>query len=158
MLKINLKDIPETHFKSPKGKFEAFCRDITAAFDGPSENQQPKRPFELELVRLPPGASLCPYHVESAQWELYLVVSGRGTVRHVGGTMEVTAGDSFVFGPGEAHQHSNQSDEDFVYYVMADNPIGDSCFYPDSNKWSVRIGEKSTILQHAEATYFDGEE
>ena len=157
MLKINLRDVSEKHFKSPKGKYEAFHRDITAAFDG-EKKAAPERPFELELVRLPPGASLCPYHAESAQWELYLVVSGKGTIRHVGGTMEVTTGDSFIFAPGEPHQQSNHSIEDFVYYVIANNPVGDSCYYPDSNKWSVRLGEKSTILQQVEAGYFDGEE
>ena len=157
MKKINLREVPEKHFKSPKGKFEAFYRDVTAAFDG-DKISRPERPFELELVRIPPGASLCPYHAESAQWELYLVVSGRGTIRHEGGAMEVVAGDSFIFPPGEAHQHSNQGEEDFVYYVIANNPVGDSCFYPDSKKWSVRLGEKSTILQQVEGTYFDGEE
>ena len=34
----------------------------------------------------------------------------------------VNAGDAFFFGPGEAHQISNDGDEDFVYYVIADNP------------------------------------
>ncbi len=35
--------------------------------------------------------------------------------------------------------------EDFVYYVIADNPrsggtTGDSCYYPDSGKWAVVNG------------------
>ena len=37
-------------------------------------------------------------------------------------------GDAFFFGPGEAHQLANAGYEDFVYYVIADNPRGDSCF------------------------------
>jgi uncharacterized cupin superfamily protein len=160
MQKINLKEIPEEEYRSPKGKFHQFYKGVSLALgckpDAPEANK--RAPFDLELVRLPPGASLCPYHIESAQWEMYLVVSGRGTIRHSGGTTEVVAGDSFIFAPGEAHQQSNFSDEDFIYYVIADNPIGDCAFYPDSNKWGVRIGSKFTVLQQEIATYLDGEE
>ncbi len=52
-------------------------------------------------------------------------------------------------------------DEDFVYYVIADNPIGDSWYYPDSGKWAVRKeGDETVILKGkgAETDYFDGEE
>ncbi len=58
------------------------------------------------------------------------------------GLTEVGPGDAFFFQPGEAHQLTNAGDEDFVYYVIADNPrgggaTGDSCYYPDSGKWAV---------------------
>lgn len=161
MLKVNLKDIPEVAHQSPKGKFRGFYKEISVALgrDPESLDMTKRHPFDLGMDRLPPGAALCPYHIESAQWELYLVISGRGLVRHAKGVTEVVAGDSFVFAPGQAHQLSNPSaDEDFIYYVIADNPIGDCCYYPDSNKWMVRIGSKSTVLKHEAATYFDGEE
>ena len=60
---------------------------------------------------------------------------GAGKVRDHHGTTEVSAGDSFIFAPGEAHQLSATENEDFVYYVIADNPRGDTCYYPDSGKW-----------------------
>src|SRR5436853_540089 len=81
--------------------------------------------------------SLCPYHSHSAESELYLVVSGNGTVRDKDGLTDVGAGDAFFFGPGEAHQLTNAGEEDLVYYVVADNPLGDGCYYPDSGKWAV---------------------
>ena len=69
---------------------------------------------------------------------MYLVVSGKGMVRDRNGTTEVKRqGMSFFFAPGEAHQVSAAAEEDFVYYVIADNPRGDSCYYPDSGKWVV---------------------
>ena len=66
-----------------------------------------RHPFDLALVRIPKGKSLCPYHAHSAESELYLVVSGRGNVRDKNGITEVGAGDAFFFQPGEAHQLSN---------------------------------------------------
>jgi mannose-6-phosphate isomerase-like protein (cupin superfamily) len=43
-------------------------------------------------------------------------------VRDKDGTIQVGPGDAFLFQPGEAHQLWNSGDEDFVYYVIADNP------------------------------------
>ena len=60
--------------------------------------------FDLALVRIPKGKSLCPYHAHAAESELYLVVSGRGNVRDKDGITEVEPGDAFFFQPGEAHQ------------------------------------------------------
>ena len=66
----------------------------------------------------------------------------------------VNAGDAFFFGPGEAHQLTNAGEEDFVYYVIADNPRGDSCFYPDSGKWAVATeGAEEIIVKGKEADY-----
>ena len=64
-----------------------------------------------------------------------------------------------MFAPGEAHQLSASENEDFVYYVIADNPRGDSCYYPDSGKWAVtRELSEELIVKGMEADYFDGEE
>ena len=161
MHKINLDQIEERERRSPAGKYQSFSREISVALgrEEKSLDLDKRHPFDLTLARIPSGAAYCPYHAEGAQWELYLVVSGRGKVRDSSGESEVVAGDSFLFKPGEAHQLSCAGDEDFVYYVVADNPIGDSCYYPDSGKWAVRKeGDASVIIQGAEAQYFDGEE
>jgi hypothetical protein len=51
------------------------------------------------------------------------------------------------------------ADGEFVYYVIADNPIGDSCYYPDSGKWAVRKeGAQTVIIKGEETHYLDGEE
>jgi uncharacterized cupin superfamily protein len=71
----------------------------------------------------------------------------------------VSAGDAFFFGPGEAHQLANAGEEDFVYYVIADNPRGDSCYYPDSGKWAVPVeGTQEEIVKGEIADYYEGEE
>ena len=161
MRKVNIKDVPEQEKHSPKGRFGVHYKDISVALgrDPESFDLLKRHPFDLTLVRVPPRKSLCPYHAHSNESELYLVVSGRGSVRHKNGNTEVGAGDAFFFGPGEAHQLTNAGDDDFVYYVIADNPVADSCFYPDSGKFAVRKEGADYIIVRAEETdYFDGEE
>jgi uncharacterized cupin superfamily protein len=161
MRKVNLKDVAEQERQSPKGKFHRFSKNISWALGREPESLDLARrwPFDLALVRIPGGKIYCPYHSHSSESELYLVVSGKGSVRDKGGSTIVGPGDAFFFGPGEAHQLSNAGDEDFVYYVIADNPRGDSCFYPDSGKFAVwKEGNEEVIVKGTEADYFDGEE
>jgi len=163
--KVNLKEIPEQEKKSPKGKFGRTSKNISVALGREPESLDlsKRHPFDLALVRIPKGETLCPYHSHAAESELYLVVSGRGGIRDKDGTTIVTEGDAFLFQPGEAHQLTNAGDDDFVYYVIADNPrsggTGDSCFYPDSGKWAVvKEGLEEVIVKGTETDYFDGEE
>jgi uncharacterized cupin superfamily protein len=166
MRKVNVKEIEEQVRKSPKGKFGRASKNISIALGREPESLDlaKRHPFDLALVRIPKGKSLCPYHAHAAESELYLVISGRGSVRDKGGLTEVGPGDAFFFQPGEAHQLTNAGDEDFVYYVIADNPRsggvgGDSCYYPDSGKWAVvKEGSDEVIVRGNETDYFDGEE
>ena len=166
MRKVNLKDIPEQERKSPKGKFHKFVKDISVALGREPESLDlsKRHPFDLALVRIPNGKTYCPYHAHAAESELYLVVSGRGSIRDKEGITEVGPGDAFFFQPGEAHQVANAGSEDFVYYVIADNPrsggaTGDSCYYPDSGKWAVvKEGSEEVMVKGTETDYFDGEE
>ena len=161
MRKVNLKDIPERERKSPKGKFARASKNISIGLGREPESLDlaKRQPFDLAQVRIPKGKSLCPYHSHSAESELYLVICGRGSVRDKEGTTQVGPGDAFFFQPGEAHQLTNAGDEDFVYYVIADNPRGDSCHYPDSSKFAVwKEGMDEVIVKGKETDYFNGEE
>ena len=44
-----------------------------------------------------------------------------------------------------------------IVLVVADNPFGESCHYPDSNKWGVESPEKR-MLRCDPLKYYDGEE
>jgi uncharacterized cupin superfamily protein len=161
MRKVNIKDVEWQERRSPKGKFGRRSKNISVALGRDPESLDPAKrwPFDLALVSIPKGKMLCPYHSHSAESEFYLVVSGRGKVRDKNGWTEVGAGDAFFFGPGEAHQLGNAGDEDFVYYVIADNPRGDMCHYPDSGKFAVwKEGNEEVIVKGTDADYFDGEE
>jgi uncharacterized cupin superfamily protein len=159
MHKINVKDIAEESWSSPKGKFAGAYRGISLALGRKekSTDLKERHPFDVEITRVPPGKSNCPYHSHSAQWEFYHVISGKGLVRHENGTTTIEAGDAFIFEPGQPHQITNDGSEDLVFYVVADNPIGESCYYPDSKKWLVRSPERKLIRSDA-LDYLDGEE
>jgi uncharacterized cupin superfamily protein len=62
-------------------------------------------------------------------------------------------------GRGRPNQLSNDGTEDFVYYVIADNPRHDSCYYPDSGKWAVsKESLDYIIVQGTETDYYKDEE
>ncbi len=159
MRKINTNHLEEIPFTSPKGKYAGFGKEVSEALgrDPTSTDLLRRHPFDVEILRVPPGKSPYVYHSHSAQWEFYHVISGRGQVRHQDGTTDVEAGDAFVFKPGEPHQLFNNGDADLIIYVIADNPVGESCHYPDSGKYIVRSPERR-ILRSENLDYYDGEE
>src|SRR5438045_9773966 len=99
MRKVNVKNVPELERKSPKGKFGRFSKNISIALgrEPDSLDLSKRHPFDLALVRIPKGKTLCPYHAHAAETELYLVVSGRGSVRDKDGMTEVGPADAFFF-------------------------------------------------------------
>jgi uncharacterized cupin superfamily protein len=116
-----------------------------------------RHPFDVEIRRVPAGKALCPYHSHSAQWEFYHIISGTGQVRDETGLHAIEAGDAFIFRPEEAHQIINNSAADLVMYLVADNPPGETCYYPDSKKWLVRSPERR-LIRSGPLDYLDGEE
>jgi uncharacterized cupin superfamily protein len=159
MRKVNTRDIQEDIWSSPKGKFAGAYKGVSEALGRKpaSTDLIERHPFDVEICRIPAGKTACPYHTHSAQWEFYHVISGRGTVRHKDGTTPIAEGDAFIFGPDEPHQMINDSDADLIVYVIADNPIGEFCYYPDSKKWLVHSPERRLIRSEG-VDYLDGEE
>jgi uncharacterized cupin superfamily protein len=159
MDKVNTGRLEEAESHSPNGRFQRFRKDVSVALgrEPQSTDLLSRHPFDVAIMRVPPGRTDWPYHAHSAQWEFYHVISGRGTVRHDGGTTDVTQGDAFLFKPGEAHHIVNSGDDDLVFYVIADNPIGAMCYYPDSNKWSVPIPEPA-LVRSAPLDYYADED
>jgi mannose-6-phosphate isomerase-like protein (cupin superfamily) len=159
MKKLNLRDIPELTWTSPKGAFGGAGKEISEALGRDPQSADPKNrhPFDVELCRIPPGKKPCPFHSHSAQWEFYHVLSGRGVLRHADGTMRIEPGDVFIFPPDEPHQLINDGTEDLVVYIVADNPTGESCHFPDSQKWLVRSPVRK-LIRSGKLDYYDGEE
>jgi uncharacterized cupin superfamily protein len=159
MRKINLKDVSEQPWASPKGTFGGVSKEVSVALgrNPESDDLNERHPFDIELARIPPGKTNCPYHSHSCQWEFYHVVSGQGIVRHIDGTTPIEPGDAFIFQPGEPHQISNTGSQDLIFYIVADNPIGDTCHYPDSNKWTT-VYPDGRVVRSEPLDYYDGEE
>lgn len=162
MLKVNTNDLPEITWDSPKGKFGGAGKQVSEALgrEPQSTDLLKRHPFDVEIQRIPAGKIGGPYHSHSAQWEFYQVISGTGTIRHQDGTTPIGPGDAFLFKPGETHQLANPNpagSPDLILYVVADNPIGESCYFPDSKKWLLRDPTRR-IIRSEPLDYHDGEE
>jgi uncharacterized cupin superfamily protein len=160
MRKVNTTKIEPLKWQSPKAKFAGEGVQISEALgrERTSTDLLQRHPFDVEILRIPPGKAPYPYHSHSAQWEFYHVISGRGKVRHDGGLTAIGPGDAFLFKPGEAHQLINDGEERLVVYVVADNPIGESWHYPDSGKIGAQLPERIALRTSSPLDYYDGEE
>jgi len=159
MLKVNTNTLKEETWSSPKGKFAGAGKEVSEALGRKPQSTDimERHPFDVEIVRVSPSKAPYPFHLHSAQWEFYHIISGKGSVRHKDGKTQIEPGDAFLFKPNEPHQIINDGSEDLIFYVVADNPIGESNYYPDSKKWSVRAPERR-VLRGEPLDYFDGEE
>jgi uncharacterized cupin superfamily protein len=159
MKKVNTNGLDELTWSSPSGKFGGAGKQVSEALgrERDSTDAMLRHPFDVEIQRLEPGKIGCPFHVHTHQWEFYHVIAGRGYARHEGGTTPIEPGDAFLFKPGEPHCIGNDGDEDLVVLVVADNPVNEACYYPDSRKWAVfdrilRANAPESL------DYYDGEE
>lgn len=159
MKKVNVQDVPAKSWASPKGKYASIDQELSVALGRvpTSTDVRTRHPFDVEICTIPPGKAVCPFHSHSAQWEFYHVISGAGQVRAEDGLTPISAGDCFLFAPDEPHQLINNGSEPLVVYVVADNPVGESCYYPDSRKWLVQSPERR-LIRSEPLDYFDGEE
>ncbi|HEY3860994.1 MAG TPA: cupin domain-containing protein [Verrucomicrobiae bacterium] len=159
MRKINTNKMQDSPWSSPKGKFAGAAKAVSEELGRKprSLDLNERHPFDVEICRIAPGQTPHPYHSHSAQWEFYHVISGSGSVRHKDGQTPIESGDAFIFKPNEPHQITNDGTQDLILYVVADNPIGEAFYYPDSKKWGVPIPERMCVRSSA-LDYFDGEE
>jgi hypothetical protein len=68
MKKVNLAHVPAEQRQSPGGKYAKTIKEISVALgrDPDSLDLAKRHPFDLTLVRIPPGKSYCPYHSHGA--------------------------------------------------------------------------------------------
>ncbi|MDX2186232.1 MAG: cupin domain-containing protein [Opitutaceae bacterium] len=155
---INLRDVKSKDWASPGGKFGASDLELSIALGRKPESLDlgDRHPFDVIVSTVPAGKAACPYHAHSAQFEYYQVLSGKGRVRSESGIREIVPGDCFVFKPGEAHQLLGGENEAVTVILVADNPLGESCYYPDSKKWIVHAPE-DRLIRSEPLEYLDGE-
>lgn len=150
MVKVNKKDAEARERTSPNGKYALTGLD----FGAPMQAAESGHPFELMILRVPPGKCPWPYHAHAQQWEFYYVLEGSGEMRLEKGNVLFEVNDAMMCAPGEAHQIINTGDKDLVVQIIASNHAFDACNYPDSGKWAMR----GTVFRMDETTYFNGEE
>ena len=78
MHKVNTTKMAELTWSSPKGKFSGAGKEISEALGRKPESTDlnERHPFDVEILRIPPGKAPYSYHSHSAQWEFYHVISG----------------------------------------------------------------------------------
>jgi mannose-6-phosphate isomerase-like protein (cupin superfamily) len=137
-------------YRSPKGGYEGADLRIGHAMKAGESGH----PFEIQLLRIPPGKRPWPYHFHASQWECYYVLEGSGEMRLKGRKVPIGTGDAMMCPPREVHQLHNTGKVDLVVQIIADNPAADYCYYPDSKKWAV----DGNVFRMEAAKYYDGEE
>ena len=80
MHKVNTAQIVEVTWSSPKGKFIGAGKEVSEELGRKPESTDlnERHPFDVEILRIPPGKAPYSYHSHSAQWEFYHVISGSG--------------------------------------------------------------------------------
>jgi uncharacterized cupin superfamily protein len=137
MKHVQVDNVPWFEWTSPTGKFAGAGRPVSEALGAiPGATIAKGGPqFDLEMGQLAPGKSCCPFHRHSAQSECYYTLKGTGEMRHGEQRRKLQLGDVALHPPGSSHQIINTGDTDLIYYLVADNPLTEFCYYPDSNKW-----------------------
>jgi uncharacterized cupin superfamily protein len=161
MDKLNKKDVPVEHRKSPKEAFEIYRKHVSVAMrrgeplsTGPWEGGPP---FDVEITTVPPGKKNYPYHSHASSWEYYIITSGTGKFRDENNVWhDITQGDHIQCRTKQAHQIWNDSPENLVYTVIASNSEVEVGHYPDTGKIVVFPDERLGYM--TEADYYENEE
>jgi len=112
----------------------------------------------MNVVEVPPGQSVCPYHYESGEEEWLLVLRGRPTLRTPDGERELEPWDCAFFPMGEegGHKVTNRTDEPVRVILWSNRSDPNTTIYPDSGK--VGAWPPGKLFRLADAVeYYDGE-
>jgi uncharacterized cupin superfamily protein len=114
--------------------------------------------LEFYIVSLDPGKYSFPYHFHRAAEELFMIISGKATLRTPEGLEEVGKGDIIFFeeGPSGAHQLYNHSDSPCVYLDLRTIFGIDVCEYPDSGKINI-LPFQEVFESASKVDYYIGE-
>src|SRR5690349_9795122 len=120
----HIPSLPWEESSSPAKTFHSFHKTLSVALGGIRNGGTwcGGHPFDLQIRRVPAGAAICPFHSHLAQWEMFVVQSGSGTVRAGAETHSVKTGDVFIHPPGEPHQLLNRGEAELEVLIIADNP------------------------------------
>jgi len=116
----------------------------------------------VNVVEIPAGQSLCPYHYEYTD-EWLLVLDGELTLREPDGEERIGRGDAVVFpaGPDGAHKVTNRASETARIVMFSSGREPAVSVYPDSDKIGVWPGNGTDTLMARRAEghldYWDGE-
>ncbi len=145
-----LDDVTYVSYESEPAPFNADAFDV-GRYIGAEK-------LGYQLARLHKGQAFCPLHWHTREEELFVVLSGRPTLRTPRGTQQLRPGDCIAFRtePNAAHRLENHADEPAVVLLVANTDKGDVCYYPDSKKFVVDQTD-TLVRDHPQLDYYDGE-
>ena len=129
---INVADAPlSPHPTSkPGSNFDARFAQIAAPLGATK--------LGCNLTVVPPGKKAWPYHVHHVNDEMFVILSGEGTLRFGAERYAVRAGDVIVCpaggNPEHAHQLINTSETELRYLSISTKILPEVSEYPDSRK------------------------
>jgi len=125
------------------GPFHSFYKVLTPNMRGRGGK------LGLNISRVLPGETSCPFHAHELEDEVFYVISGEGILRYGEQTFVIGAGDCIECpaGLGIAHQLANNGTEDLVYIAAGNYEPNEVCVYPDSDKVMVRSLQTVGILE-----------
>lgn len=117
------------------------------------------------VVELDAGKRAWPYHQHFKQDEMFIILSGEGTLRYDGEVYDIRPGDVIAVpaGPGSAHQIINSSNAPMRYLALSSMSSVEVVEYPDSEKFGayVRLEDqppvRMLVRQRDALDYWDGE-
>ncbi|MCC4246604.1 cupin domain-containing protein [Stappia indica] len=144
--------------------FEAHFASIAAPLGA--------RRLGARYVEVPAGKKAWPFHCHHANDEMFVILSGSGTLRYGDKRHSVAGGDVVVCpagGPETAHQLIAGADEPLRYLAVSTMNEPDVMEYPDSGKVTVFAGappggDKAarrvalSLRTDSAVDYWDGEE
>ncbi len=140
---VNLSDLPWTPWTSGEGiavEIRDPARKLGSAHCG------------LRVYRLAPGKQATRLHRHLLQEEMFLILSGSGTLRHGDRQLPVKAGDFILYPPGDpaAHTFVNTGAEPMEYVATGDRLAYEVCEYPEEGTVYVEAIDKT--LRNEEVT------
>jgi uncharacterized cupin superfamily protein len=115
--------------------------------------------LQFDIRSLDPGKFSFPYHFHRAAEELFVILSGEGTLRSPEGFQKVSEGDVVFFEEGAkgAHQLYNHNDFPCIYLDVRTTIGIDVCEYPDSGKVNI-LPNRNVFESSSSVDYYKGEE
>lgn len=128
-----------------------YTKDCWGGIDKPlTPSMRPKGGrLGVNLSRLPPGHTMCPFHYHEREDEVFFILKGRGVLRYGDDFRTLREGDcvSCPAGTRIAHQIANPFEEDLTYLSIGPHDPHEVCVYPDSDKVMVRSLERVGFLK-----------
>lgn len=115
--------------------------------------------LKFDVRSLDPDKYSYPYHFHRNAEEIFVILSGRATLRTPDGFVEVKEGDIIFFeiGPKGAHQLYNHTQQPCSFLDIRTDMGMDVCEYPDSGKINI-LPWREVYESSEKVDYYKGEE